>query len=54
MPVTDRVDQYRQLLRYVVRVRDGVNVNIVSSRSVLLRPTSTVTAAGSTRTGWRR
>jgi hypothetical protein len=27
-PVTDRVDQYGRLLRYVVRVRDGVNVNI--------------------------
>jgi micrococcal nuclease len=27
-PVTDRVDQYERLLRYIVRVRDGVNVNI--------------------------
>jgi endonuclease YncB( thermonuclease family) len=27
-PVTDRVDSYGRLLRYVVRVRDGVNVNI--------------------------
>jgi endonuclease YncB( thermonuclease family) len=27
-PVTDRVDQYGRLLRYVVRVRDGINVNI--------------------------
>jgi endonuclease YncB( thermonuclease family) len=27
-PATDRVDQYGRLLRYVVRVRDGVNVNI--------------------------
>jgi endonuclease YncB( thermonuclease family) len=27
-PVTDRVDDYGRLLRYVVRVRDGVNVNI--------------------------
>jgi micrococcal nuclease len=27
-PVTDRVDQYGRLLRYVVRIRDGVNVNI--------------------------
>jgi endonuclease YncB( thermonuclease family) len=26
--VTDRVDQYGRLLRYIVRVRDGVNVNI--------------------------
>jgi endonuclease YncB( thermonuclease family) len=27
-PATDRVDQYGRLLRYVVRVRDRVNVNI--------------------------
>jgi endonuclease YncB( thermonuclease family) len=27
-PATDRVDRYGRLLRYVVRVRDGVNVNI--------------------------
>jgi endonuclease YncB( thermonuclease family) len=27
-PVTDRVDEFGRLLRYVVRVRDGVNVNI--------------------------
>ena len=27
-PATDRVDDYGRLLRYVVRVRDGVNVNI--------------------------
>jgi endonuclease YncB( thermonuclease family) len=27
-PVTDRVDSYGRLLRNVVRVRDGVNVNI--------------------------
>jgi endonuclease YncB( thermonuclease family) len=27
-PVTDRVDRYGRLLRYVVRVSDGVNVNI--------------------------
>jgi Staphylococcal nuclease homologue len=27
-PVTDRVDSYGRLLRYVVRVRDGVNLNI--------------------------
>jgi endonuclease YncB( thermonuclease family) len=27
-PVTDRVDSYGRLLRYVVRVRDGINVNI--------------------------
>ena len=27
-PATDRVDNYGRLLRYVVRVRDGVNVNI--------------------------
>jgi endonuclease YncB( thermonuclease family) len=27
-PATDRVDNYGRLLRYVVRLRDGVNVNI--------------------------
>jgi endonuclease YncB( thermonuclease family) len=27
-PATDRVDQYGRLLRYVVRVRDGLNINI--------------------------
>jgi endonuclease YncB( thermonuclease family) len=41
-PATDRVDQYGRLLRYVVRVRDGVNVNIrlvaVGCRGALLLP----------------
>jgi endonuclease YncB( thermonuclease family) len=27
-PATDRIDQYGRLLRYVIRVRDGLNVNI--------------------------
>jgi micrococcal nuclease len=27
-PATDRIDQYGRLLRYIVRVRDGVNVNV--------------------------
>jgi len=27
-PATDRVDRYGRLLRYVMRVRDGLNVNI--------------------------
>lgn len=27
-PATDRVDQYGRLLRYVVRARDGLNVNV--------------------------
>ena len=27
-PATDSVDQYGRLLRYVIRVRDGLNVNI--------------------------
>jgi endonuclease YncB( thermonuclease family) len=27
-PVSDRVDRYGRLLRYVIRARDGVNVNI--------------------------
>jgi endonuclease YncB( thermonuclease family) len=27
-PATDRIDEYRRLLRYVVRARDGVDVNV--------------------------
>jgi endonuclease YncB( thermonuclease family) len=27
-PATDRVDQYGRLLRYIVRVKDGLNVNV--------------------------
>jgi endonuclease YncB( thermonuclease family) len=27
-PATDRVDQYGRLLRYVIRLRDGLNVNV--------------------------
>jgi endonuclease YncB( thermonuclease family) len=27
-PATDRVDQYGRLLRYVVRVKDGLNLNV--------------------------
>jgi endonuclease YncB( thermonuclease family) len=27
-PATDRVDQYGRLLRYVIRARDGLNINI--------------------------
>jgi micrococcal nuclease len=27
-PATDRVDQYGRLLRYIVRVRDGMNTNV--------------------------
>ena len=27
-PATDRVDQYGRLLRYVIRARDGLNVNV--------------------------
>jgi endonuclease YncB( thermonuclease family) len=27
-PATDGVDQYGRLLRYVIRVRDGLNVNV--------------------------
>jgi endonuclease YncB( thermonuclease family) len=27
-PATDRVDRYGRLLRYVVRVSDGLNVNV--------------------------
>jgi micrococcal nuclease len=27
-PATDRVDQYGRLLRYVIRARDGLNINV--------------------------
>jgi micrococcal nuclease len=27
-PATDRIDQYGRLLRYVVRARDGLNINV--------------------------
>jgi micrococcal nuclease len=27
-PATDRIDQYGRLLRYVIRARDGLNVNL--------------------------
>ena len=27
-PATDRIDQYRRLLRYAIRASDGVNVNV--------------------------
>ena len=27
-PAADRVDRYGRLLRYVIRVRDGLNVNV--------------------------
>jgi micrococcal nuclease len=27
-PATDRVDSYGRLLRYIVRVRDGLNINL--------------------------
>jgi endonuclease YncB( thermonuclease family) len=27
-PATDSVDRYRRLLRYIVRVKDGMNVNV--------------------------
>jgi len=27
-PATDRVDQYGRLLRYVIRARDRLNVNV--------------------------
>jgi endonuclease YncB( thermonuclease family) len=27
-PATDRIDEYGRLLRYVIRVRDGLNVNV--------------------------
>jgi endonuclease YncB( thermonuclease family) len=27
-PATDRIDQYGRLLRYIIRVKDGLNVNV--------------------------
>jgi endonuclease YncB( thermonuclease family) len=27
-PATDRVDQYGRLLRYIIRAKDGLNVNV--------------------------
>jgi endonuclease YncB( thermonuclease family) len=50
--VTDRVDQYGRLLRYVVRVRDGVNVNIRLVAVGAAAPYFTSAAEAGTRTGW--
>ena len=51
-PKTDAVDAYGRLLRYVFRVRDGLDVNLRLVRvgaAARRRPTSTTTAADGTR-----
>jgi micrococcal nuclease len=40
-PATDRCDQYGRLLRYVVRTKDGLNVNVQLVRVGAAAPTST-------------
>jgi hypothetical protein len=45
---TDLVDQYGRLLRYIVRVRDGLNVNVQLSASEPPHPTSTTVAEAGT------
>jgi micrococcal nuclease len=37
-PVLDRVDRFGRLLRYVVRVRDGLNVNVALVRDGVAAP----------------
>jgi micrococcal nuclease len=37
-PALDRVDRYDRLLRYVVRVRDGLNINVALVRSGAAAP----------------
>jgi endonuclease YncB( thermonuclease family) len=37
-PALDQVDRYHRLLRYVVRVRDGVNVNVALVRGGIAAP----------------
>jgi len=37
-PALDRVDRYGRLLRYVVRVRDGLNVNVALVRAGVAAP----------------
>jgi voltage-gated potassium channel len=44
-PATDRVDQYGRLLRYVIRARDGLNVNVRLVSEGVAAPYST-TAGG--------
>jgi endonuclease YncB( thermonuclease family) len=50
--VTGRVDQYGRLLRYVVRIGDGVNVNIRLVAVGAAAPISTGTAGENTPNGW--
>ncbi|HEX2433530.1 MAG TPA: hypothetical protein VHI55_06225 [Gaiellaceae bacterium] len=40
-PATDRVDHFGRLLRYVVRVKDGVNVSLAFVAVGAAAPTST-------------
>jgi endonuclease YncB( thermonuclease family) len=37
-PATDRVDQYGRLLRYIVRMKDGLNVNVQLVRAGAAAP----------------
>jgi len=37
-PALDQVDRYHRLLRYVVRVRDGLNVNVALVRAGIAAP----------------
>lgn len=37
-PVLDQIDRYHRLLRYVVRVRDGLNVNVALVRAGVAAP----------------
>jgi endonuclease YncB( thermonuclease family) len=53
-PATDRVDQYGRQLRYVVRVRDGLNVKLRLVAAGAAAPTSTRVALAGTPVGWRR
>jgi endonuclease YncB( thermonuclease family) len=53
-PATDRVDSYGRLLRYVVPLSDGLNVNIRLVAVGAAAPTSTGVAGAVTPTGWRR
>jgi endonuclease YncB( thermonuclease family) len=47
-PSSDRVDRYGRLLRYVVRARDGLNVNVYMVRIGAAAPTSMTANEAST------
>ena len=54
-PASDSVDRYGRLLRYVVRVDDGVNVNVHLVRGLVLRRRGSTTAnAAATSRSYRR